>query len=185
MHLLRSSSAAAPLPLLFDPLAPCAGAWMALPLTLLRRLPALRRSGPLAFLGLVEQLAAADPVARMSLHLVYVPADSLGRLAEGSATLPLRARAHPAPGCSERLQHLPPLDAGVVRFGFPGTNLLLADGRQGWVTGQSEGKEEALQVMVEGTKLEIPLRHFMLRVRNWSRPLPGQEVALQGHAKNS
>ena len=159
---------------------------MVLPLTLLRRLPALRRSGPLAFLGLAEQLAvAADPAARMSLHLAYVPADSLGRIAEGDAILPLRARARPAPGCSERLQHLPPLDAGVVRFGFPGTNLLLADGHQGWVTGQSEGKEEALRVRVEGTELEIPLRHFMLRVRDWSRSLPGQEMALQRHAKNS
>lgn len=143
---------------------------MVLPLALLRRLPARQEGGGLAtFLGLAEQLATeAAPAARMGLRRAYVPAGSVGHAA---ATLPLRAVALPAPGCGRRLRHLPRLDAAVVRLGFPGICLTLADGRSGRVTGQREQlREETLQVEAEGTALEIPLRHFGLPVRDWHSP---------------
>ncbi|MDJ0390345.1 hypothetical protein QMO56_19720 [Roseomonas sp. E05] len=172
--------------MLFDPAAPGAGAWIAVPLMLLRRLPALRRDGAVAFIGLAEQLAAAaDPAARMSLRRAYVPASSLGRIAGGRATLPLCARAVPAPGCSERLRHLPRLDAGAVRFGFRGAQLTLADGRHGWVSSEHERTEDTLRVTVEGAVLDIPLHRFDLLVRDWSGPRAAPRVALQGCAKNS
>jgi len=90
------------------------------------------------------------------------------------------------PGSSECLRHLPCLDADVVRFGFAGAHLTLADGHPGWAAAQQgQGSEEALRGRGEGVMLMIPLRRSSLLVQGWRDPHPGPGVALQSHAKNS
>ncbi|WP_160000589.1 hypothetical protein [Roseomonas sp. 18066] len=169
-----------PWPLLFDPALPAAGAWLALPLALLRHLPAgadpVPDPGRLAYLSLAEQLAAPGegPAPRMTLSRAYVPARRLPRL-EGAT--PLQAVALRLPGCAARLLGLPRLNARVVRFGFPGARLVLADGRQGEVVAtlphRSAGRSAAaLRVALEDALLELPLHGFATRVRSFDGP-PG------------
>jgi hypothetical protein len=151
-----------------------------MPLPLLRRLPALpapAASGSLAYLGLAEQLAAGGGNSRMTLHRAYIPAIELCGLDQAlqKLGLSLPAATLRLPGCMARLQRLPRLDAQVVRFGFSGARLVLADGRQGLVTGQQgKGGEGALQVTLDpqgaAEQVLIPLRHFVDRVCSWAGP---------------
>ncbi|WBV45553.1 hypothetical protein [Pseudoroseomonas cervicalis] len=168
-----------PLPVLLDPALPQEGAWVALPLALLRRLPAVRGDGPLAYLGLAEQLAGAlppAPPARMTLSLAYVPARALPpRLCPGLASTALQLRQ---PGCIGRLLGLPPLDARAVRFGFRGARLTFRDGRCGEVVAVRERGGVALLVALGGplgprpgaAPLELPLHRFHQRVARWEGP---------------
>lgn len=66
---------------------------------------------------------ASPAAARMTLNLAYVPATAL------------QAMAQAVPGCALRMRALPRLDAAVIRFGFEEAVLLLANGREGKVTG--------------------------------------------------
>jgi hypothetical protein len=176
----RPRDAVRPVPLLCDPTLPGAGAWLIMPLPLLRRLPALpapAASGSLAYLGLAEQLSAAGGNSRMTLHRAYVPVIELCGLDQAlqRVGLSLPAATLRVPGCVARLRRLPRLDAQVVRFGFRGARLVLADGRQALVTGQQgEGGEGALQVTLgpeeAAEQALIPLRHFADRVRSWAGP---------------
>ncbi|WP_040614435.1 hypothetical protein [Teichococcus cervicalis] len=166
-----------PLPLLLDPALPQEGAWVALPLTLLRRLPAVPGEGGLAYLGLAEQLAAAPPpapVARMGLSLAYIPARALPpRLRPERAPPSLQLRQ---PGCITRLLGLPPLDARAVRFGFQGARLDFRDGCAGEVVAVREAAGAALLVALDRTarpgaaRLLLPLCGFHQRVAHWQGP---------------
>ncbi|MCQ4161700.1 hypothetical protein NON00_17435 [Roseomonas sp. GC11] len=177
---MRDPAPPSPLPVLTDPALPEAGAWVALPLAMLRRLPAVRQGGRVDYLGLPEQLAAqCQPPPRMTLSLAYVPAGAL------PATLghPLAAPAVTVnlPGCIRRLLALPPLEARVVRFGFLGARLTLLDGQEGQVVGTlHQGRPAALRIALGNAMgnamgdalLDLPLHAFAHRVRHWEGP-PG------------
>jgi hypothetical protein len=153
-----------------------------MPLPLLRRLPALpapasAASGSLAYLGLPEQLAAGGGHSRMTLHRAYIPANELLGLDQAlqKLGLSLPAATLRVPGCVARLERLPRLDAQVVRFGFRGARLVLADGRQGLVTGHlGQGGEGALRVTLGSEEAAeqavIPLHHFADGVHSWDGP---------------
>ncbi|MDQ1077546.1 hypothetical protein [Pseudoroseomonas cervicalis] len=168
-----------PLPVLLDPALPQEGAWVVLPLALLRRLPAAPRPGrgALAYLGLAEQLAGAappQPRARMTLSLAYVPALALPEpLRQGMAAPALALRQ---PGCIARLLGLPPLDARAVRFGFQGARLRFHDGGEGEVVAVEERGGVALLVAEEpgaapgAARREVPLHGFARQVAGWEGP---------------
>lgn len=166
-----------PLPVLLDPALPQEGAWVVLPLALLRRLPAAPEAGGLAYLGLAEQLAGAAPPgprARMTLSLAYVPALALPeRLRQRMAAPALALRQ---PGCIARLLGLPPLDARAVRFGFQGARLRFHDGAEGEVVAVQERDGVALLVTEEAgagpepDRREVPLHGFARQVAGWEGP---------------
>ncbi|WP_165694281.1 hypothetical protein, partial [Teichococcus deserti] len=92
----------------------------------------------------------------------------------------LPAVAQRVPGCTTRLLGLPQLNARVVRFGFRGARLVLADGREGEVVATlDEGRPAAaLRVALPDALLELPLHGFARRVRSFDGPPgPSQDPA--------